>query len=865
MKTSGRYLGMLAALLCLIAPPAQATVVSREAAVTTPLSATWDMRSSKGRHYRVLIARPHQPAPPEGYPVIYVLDGNSAFGTVVDAVRMQGRFPGQTGIAPSVVVAIGYPTEQPFDPDRRIFDMAVHAPTALFPPRPDGQPRTDMGGGADDFLAFILDELKPAVEAAHPVDRGNQTLLGHSIGGLFTLHALFTRPAAFQHYLALSPSVWWRQRYILAEQQRFIAGRTAGDPPVNLFVAAGEFEQDDTQPSEVRMVDNAREVVARLAPLSARGVRAQFHFIEGEHHRSTLPTVLSRALRSRASVAHGSGPAGRDVAGAGGSGAEAKSGATAQASGKPAVGKGIAAGALQAGEKRTVIRFDMAEREYIDGEISIDAYGVDAVLYGPDGQVFRRVLTNAASGVRNYSFISDAAGAYRLELGAGPRPARYRVGVTDRFPAGAVPARQADLPASPRLEALRRAMRQHGDGRAEDEFWERISAEGTPMVEAQPGGDDLVTFLWRGTGLTKSVELYWKLRMGGESGLRLERLEGSDVWFRSVVLPRGTRASYQFVVDLPPSDDIPVAALRGVFSAAAQVDPLNRNRWPEQAGLDRFNTFSVLATGDAGPAPWSVFDATVPRGEVERHRIDSTHLGEPRDVSVYVPNDRHACTPCALLVLFDEEPYLNLVDTPRILDNLIHAGGIRPTVAVLISNPSRAARGRDLPPNGDFADFVANELVPWMRTHHPIADGPEHVVVAGSSYGGLASAYMGFAHPQTFGKLLIQSGSFWWSPEYRGSSARTAYAGLRGQNWMAAKYLESPRLALEIYMDAGLFELGVAGDARSILEQSRHLRDVLLAKGYRVHYREHAGGHDYLAWQRTLADGLIALLPQPGS
>ncbi len=44
------------------------------------------------------------------------------------------------------------------------------------------------------------------------------------------------------------------------------------------------------------------------------------------------------------------------------------------------------------------------------------------------------------------------------------------------------------------------------------------------------------------------------------------------------------------------------------------------------------------------------------------------------------------------------------------------------------------------------------------------------------------------------------------------------------------------------------------------LESSRHMRDVLLAKGYEVHYREFVGGHDYLSWRGLLADGLIALL-----
>ena len=47
------------------------------------------------------------------------------------------------------------------------------------------------------------------------------------------------------------------------------------------------------------------------------------------------------------------------------------------------------------------------------------------------------------------------------------------------------------------------------------------------------------------------------------------------------------------------------------------------------------------------------------------------------------------------------------------------------------------------------------------------------------------------------------------------------------------------------------------------METSRHLADVLRAKGYAVTRREHATGHDYLHWQGALACGLVALL-NPG-
>ena len=57
-----------------------------------------------------------------------------------------------------------------------------------------------------------------------------------------------------------------------------------------------------------------------------------------------------------------------------------------------------------------------------------------------------------------------------------------------------------------------------------------------------------------------------------------------------------------------------------------------------------------------------------------------------------------------------------------------------------------------------------------------------------------------------------------------------------------------------------MFEVDTTGSGGAILEPTRHFRDVLLAKGYPVTYQQFVGGHDYLSWRGTLADGLIALL-----
>jgi len=79
-------------------------------------------------------------------------------------------------------------------------------------------------------------------------------------------------------------------------------------------------------------------------------------------------------------------------------------------------------------------------------------------------------------------------------------------------------------------------------------------------------------------------------------------------------------------------------------------------------------------------------------------------------------------------------------------------------------------------------------------------------------------------------------------------------------NFLVKQFLASSKLPLRFYLAAGTFEIDRYGQGGDILETTRHLRDVLLAKGYDVHYQQFVGGHDGLSWRGKLADGLIALL-----
>jgi enterochelin esterase-like enzyme len=64
---------------------------------------------------------------------------------------------------------------------------------------------------------------------------------------------------------------------------------------------------------------------------------------------------------------------------------------------------------------------------------------------------------------------------------------------------------------------------------------------------------------------------------------------------------------------------------------------------------------------------------------------------------------------------------------------------------------------------------------------------------------------------------------------------------------------------LRFYLEVGLFER-ISCDVGSQSQANLHMRDVLVAKGYEVDYRNFPGGHDYFWWRETIADGLISLL-----
>lgn len=254
---------------------------------TIPGTKGFQMSSKNNREYNIFVSIPNVEPPSEGFPVIYLLDGNSVFATAVEAMRVQSRRPDKTGIRPAVIVGIGYKTEEPFSVER-FYDYTMGQAEVEYSSLPYPE-----HGGAKEFQEFIEMELKPTIEGAFHIDCTKQTIFGHSLGGLYVLFSLFTKPEAFQTYIAGSPSIHWNQEIILENEKVFTARLKGEKIKADLLISSGELEKD--HPSNT--VENTFRMAERLNAYKDSGLNVKYMQFVGEGHVSVLPVLINRSLR----------------------------------------------------------------------------------------------------------------------------------------------------------------------------------------------------------------------------------------------------------------------------------------------------------------------------------------------------------------------------------------------------------------------------------------------------------------------------------------------------------------------------------------------------------------------------------------
>lgn len=234
-------------------------------------------KNADGRSYQLHIHLPASFAKEPGrrYPVLYVTDGYWDFATIVASYN---NLAYDRVVPEFITVGLGYAGEN--------LDYGQLRTWELTPVRMN--PLAAGTGHADKFLAALEKDIFPLLERDYRADPAQRFLAGSSLGGLFTLHAMYARPELFQGYIAASPAVVVGNDWIIGRAKAYAA---SGKPlKARLYVTGAQHEWP-------AFLAGVQRYQALLSEMKQPGLVFENRTIDGERHAGTKAESYTRGMR----------------------------------------------------------------------------------------------------------------------------------------------------------------------------------------------------------------------------------------------------------------------------------------------------------------------------------------------------------------------------------------------------------------------------------------------------------------------------------------------------------------------------------------------------------------------------------------
>ena len=234
------------------------------------------------------VALPYNYSPDSGpLPVLLITDGNMNFPVVL-AARLMIEFE---GVPPFAIAGIGYHSRN------EAFSKRFRDFTPSNPDIPICRTELYQCGGADAFIDFITDELVPFLADTYPIDSGNITLMGHSLGGLLAAWALLKKPHFFSGYIIGSPAYLWHGGLIFGEEERFAEKNNVLS--THIYMASGGIEEHPESPFRgTEAIQQQYRMVQTLLERNYDELQITSEIIPGESHMSVIPSLIYRGIRA---------------------------------------------------------------------------------------------------------------------------------------------------------------------------------------------------------------------------------------------------------------------------------------------------------------------------------------------------------------------------------------------------------------------------------------------------------------------------------------------------------------------------------------------------------------------------------------
>lgn len=214
------------------------------------------------------------------YPVIYLLDGSADedFIHIVGLVQFNS-FEWVNQVPKSIVVGIA-------TVDRKrdfTFPTAIEGDKKRYP----------TTGHSDKFISFIEKELQPYIQAKYKTD-ANKTLIGQSLGGLLATEILIKKPALFNKYIIISPSLWWDNASLLNQDSEI--RENTFKQQTDVYIAVGKEGLTPTEIPRVMEVD-ANLLTEKIKGFKNKNVKVYFDFLPQENHATIMHQAVSNSFK----------------------------------------------------------------------------------------------------------------------------------------------------------------------------------------------------------------------------------------------------------------------------------------------------------------------------------------------------------------------------------------------------------------------------------------------------------------------------------------------------------------------------------------------------------------------------------------
>lgn len=285
LRNSMKLLLLLFYILILLTPNQSNAQNTKESLISIGTTASFESSILNEKRTIWVHVPESDPDSEEAFPVIYLLDGDTHFTSVVGSIN-EGSTKGNSVFPKMIVVGI-------LNTDRLRDLTPKHG-------NKENGPNTSGGGTA--FLEFMQKELIPFVDKNYPT-KPYRLFIGHSLGALTVINTMLKHPDIFNSYIALDPSLWWSDSAMLKEAKMILNNKKLSDE--RLFVGIANTMPPDMTTKTVisdrtKQTQHIRDILefsTKVVPESTAQLQFNYQYYRNEGHGILPLAATYDALR----------------------------------------------------------------------------------------------------------------------------------------------------------------------------------------------------------------------------------------------------------------------------------------------------------------------------------------------------------------------------------------------------------------------------------------------------------------------------------------------------------------------------------------------------------------------------------------